>query len=333
MAKVGRNDPCPCGSGKKYKNCCMRQDRLSVSRELNIRADEALLLNALYQFAQTRRFASATSSAFAVFWGGVYDLDGLQEIESDDIRRTFEWFIHDYHVGDDRRHLIDIFLENQGDQLPPEARSLLEAWADSSMGLFRVLGSGGDARLSLYDCLRRVELEAKDPTLARNAQRGDLVIGRHYLLAGMTNLSMMSLLLPGEFEQPLVEYLQNAFDIYHGEHPDAEWDVFLRENGHLFSAFLLSDKAQSLRSLIGPGTRYHDPAISRDKLRALTQQRRQEHIREQRRERQQPETSRAPVHRTSAGIILPGIAEEPAAEKTQEEQEAKPRILIPGRDV
>ncbi|MGN1097700.1 MAG: SEC-C metal-binding domain-containing protein, partial [Clostridia bacterium] len=24
--KVGRNDPCPCGSGKKYKNCCMAKD-------------------------------------------------------------------------------------------------------------------------------------------------------------------------------------------------------------------------------------------------------------------------------------------------------------------
>ncbi|OIN96954.1 hypothetical protein AUJ66_04720 [Candidatus Desantisbacteria bacterium CG1_02_38_46] len=23
-AKIGRNDPCPCGSGKKYKNCCGR---------------------------------------------------------------------------------------------------------------------------------------------------------------------------------------------------------------------------------------------------------------------------------------------------------------------
>ena len=22
--KVGRNDPCPCGSGKKYKKCCMQ---------------------------------------------------------------------------------------------------------------------------------------------------------------------------------------------------------------------------------------------------------------------------------------------------------------------
>jgi len=23
--RVGRNDPCPCGSGKKYKMCCMRK--------------------------------------------------------------------------------------------------------------------------------------------------------------------------------------------------------------------------------------------------------------------------------------------------------------------
>jgi hypothetical protein len=21
--KIGRNDPCPCGSGKKYKRCCL----------------------------------------------------------------------------------------------------------------------------------------------------------------------------------------------------------------------------------------------------------------------------------------------------------------------
>ena len=23
-AKVGRNEPCPCGSGKKYKKCCLQ---------------------------------------------------------------------------------------------------------------------------------------------------------------------------------------------------------------------------------------------------------------------------------------------------------------------
>ena len=25
--KVGPNDPCPCGSGKKYKKCCMHKDK------------------------------------------------------------------------------------------------------------------------------------------------------------------------------------------------------------------------------------------------------------------------------------------------------------------
>jgi hypothetical protein len=24
-SKIGRNDPCPCGSGKKYKKCCLRE--------------------------------------------------------------------------------------------------------------------------------------------------------------------------------------------------------------------------------------------------------------------------------------------------------------------
>lgn len=24
--RIGRNDPCPCGSGKKYKKCCLSKD-------------------------------------------------------------------------------------------------------------------------------------------------------------------------------------------------------------------------------------------------------------------------------------------------------------------
>ena len=27
MPRAGRNDPCPCGSGKKYKHCCLDKDR------------------------------------------------------------------------------------------------------------------------------------------------------------------------------------------------------------------------------------------------------------------------------------------------------------------
>jgi tetratricopeptide (TPR) repeat protein len=30
MAKIGRNDPCPCNSGKKYKKCCMAGDEAAA---------------------------------------------------------------------------------------------------------------------------------------------------------------------------------------------------------------------------------------------------------------------------------------------------------------
>ncbi|MGQ0535089.1 MAG: YecA family protein [Methanobacteriota archaeon] len=33
MGKTGRNDPCSCGSGLKYKRCCMGEERLAVVRE------------------------------------------------------------------------------------------------------------------------------------------------------------------------------------------------------------------------------------------------------------------------------------------------------------
>jgi hypothetical protein len=46
--KVGRNDPCPCGSGKKYKKCCLATDE---AREMQFRrqiqehpADQALVI-------------------------------------------------------------------------------------------------------------------------------------------------------------------------------------------------------------------------------------------------------------------------------------------------
>ncbi len=32
--KVGRNDPCPCGSGKKYKHCCMKKDQEAERQKL-----------------------------------------------------------------------------------------------------------------------------------------------------------------------------------------------------------------------------------------------------------------------------------------------------------
>ena len=46
MPKTGRNDPCPCGSAKKYKHCCLEKDRAAefapaVRQRVALQAQEA----------------------------------------------------------------------------------------------------------------------------------------------------------------------------------------------------------------------------------------------------------------------------------------------------
>ncbi|MDO8310678.1 MAG: tetratricopeptide repeat protein, partial [Sideroxyarcus sp.] len=46
MKKIGRNDPCPCGSGKKFKHCCQPKDHV---RTANARVNKAFIPGALQQ--------------------------------------------------------------------------------------------------------------------------------------------------------------------------------------------------------------------------------------------------------------------------------------------
>jgi len=41
MAKTGRNDPCHCGSGNKYKRCCLEKDEAAASALAQAEAEAA----------------------------------------------------------------------------------------------------------------------------------------------------------------------------------------------------------------------------------------------------------------------------------------------------
>lgn len=50
--KSGRNDSCPCGSGKKYKKCCLLKDQAAEQRELS-RSEVERLESAVTELART----------------------------------------------------------------------------------------------------------------------------------------------------------------------------------------------------------------------------------------------------------------------------------------
>jgi tetratricopeptide (TPR) repeat protein len=46
VPKTGRNDPCPCGSGRKYKHCCLEKDRAvelapAIAQGVRLQAQQA----------------------------------------------------------------------------------------------------------------------------------------------------------------------------------------------------------------------------------------------------------------------------------------------------
>jgi tetratricopeptide (TPR) repeat protein len=72
MAKPGRNDPCPCGSGKKYKKCCQPKED-AVERE-TIAKDQA----AREERTAARRMSKAQALAhLAAIAAGTDDEDEL----------------------------------------------------------------------------------------------------------------------------------------------------------------------------------------------------------------------------------------------------------------
>ena len=70
MPKTGRNDPCPCASGKKYKHCCLEKDRAAehsaaVRQRLALQESQALDVasNAVVDLVHAGRLDEAEQAA------------------------------------------------------------------------------------------------------------------------------------------------------------------------------------------------------------------------------------------------------------------------------
>ena len=65
-AKIGRNDPCPCGSGKKYKRCCLAQQSASYTFWAQQRNASDELSRDMLRFAE-RKFSDQIQVAWQDF--------------------------------------------------------------------------------------------------------------------------------------------------------------------------------------------------------------------------------------------------------------------------
>jgi tetratricopeptide (TPR) repeat protein len=86
MAKIGRNDPCPCGSGKKYKKCCLPLHEESRAKERETAAltagsiDLDELSNSVVDLIEAGRLEEAEAACRELLTRFPDQIDGMERL-------------------------------------------------------------------------------------------------------------------------------------------------------------------------------------------------------------------------------------------------------------
>ncbi|MCW5882474.1 MAG: SEC-C domain-containing protein [Anaerolineae bacterium] len=238
--RVGRNDPCPCGSGKKYKNCHMRQAEAAEAGALREHTARKSAFDKLAAFVQGNRFLPDVAEAMTLFWDGRLQPGQIDQVQPIHRLRALDFFLFDYRTAEGD-HIVDRFLAERGSRLSGEERAVVRYAQQAHVSLYRSTGS--DSRgVTLEDMIEgtgvRLERGQLPPPLV-NPQIA--LIGRLAMDAPAYFISDLVLPMPMEVAERLVEWLKPRFAAYQAGHPGATWPQFLRAEGQVFNAFLMAD--------------------------------------------------------------------------------------------
>jgi uncharacterized protein len=240
--KIKRNAPCPCGSGKKYKNCCMFKDKAAqIERVAWERAAQDMRV-ALIGFAKEKRFVQDLATALGLFWQDRYRTETIHLMSVDESLRFFDWFAHDYTLAQEGRRLIELYRQEVDDALNAYESSTLDAWIAGLPGsAFVFKGADLDQGLvTLQDMFLTDRLvTVRDRAAATHGQEGQILLARPLPEHNDLRLSGATAVLPAEEKDALHTYMLQARQAYLADHPETTMRRFLRDRAYLFTHYAL----------------------------------------------------------------------------------------------
>jgi len=181
MSKLGRNEPCSCGSGKKYKQCCLIQQRQRRGdRKDRQRAVEAALAwlghehrNAVNRWVKHVWHRDLIDEEKAVIlrldahFAAVHDTNLLELLMAEGQ--------FDAEFSSDKP--LDLVLAYQGLQLDAQQRQFLRQFADHPLRLYRVQSVRQGEGFALQDALdaAAAEIQIDDIDGSRMLDDGDVL--------------------------------------------------------------------------------------------------------------------------------------------------------------
>lgn len=257
MANIGRNDPCPCGSGKKYKKCCLPKSYIEIGKEESI---EAKLVQDILAFSK-KYYGNLIDDAHDYFWD---DFDPEKELSGTALDMAnmnfWEWLVYDWTPDEeDGRTLIELYIENNR-KLTLDELEVLNMMKSSVISLYEVQEVFSEKGLLLKDLLMGGEYDVREKLATRSVRKWDIFATRLLHLDGKYIMSGCVYPYSLRDKESIITYIKEEFEEYKKDFPDRTMDEFLKTDGDLFN-FLWYDAIQNPPPKIKLVTTTGDPLL------------------------------------------------------------------------
>lgn len=175
MHTPGRNEPCPCGSGQKYKRCCAAREAAAnpsaAPPGAHLHEWDDRVLKAMVRYANARFGREWVSEAAgAWFEDPDFGLDGPE------MMLFMPWVVHHWEV--EGRPVREWFLEERGAKLPEAERAWLGAQRSAVFTVWEVVEVRAGVGLRVKDLLGGGEHFVHEVLGSRQLRPRHAVLGR-----------------------------------------------------------------------------------------------------------------------------------------------------------
>jgi uncharacterized protein YecA (UPF0149 family) len=245
MSKPGRNDPCYCGSGKKYKQCHLRID-LENEREKREQGEAARFLRLeLPRFSRDERFVAEFNKALPLYWNNYYEVDNAGEMSEFEALRFLDWFVFDHRMEDGSR-ILDIYEEEFADSLTPMQLSLLKSWQEAGPAGAYELRSYNGQMLELRNIFSDETFSVFEASGRGNVDVGEVILTRLVPVFDQIEFSTVAAYLPGNESDDLAATMQAAKEADQ-EAKNQSIAEFVNHNSHLIIHYALQKAEEAGR--------------------------------------------------------------------------------------
>ncbi len=230
--KIGRNEPCYCGSGKKYKQCHLKIDQEAEKEKRSYTQAIQFIRRDLLKFGRDERFAEDFARALPHYWNGLYDLETAEEMSQPEALRFFDWFVFDY-MPEDGSPLIDVYVQEKRELLSTHQQQVIDQWQDAGpSGAYELVGYEGQ-NLQLRDFMTGEEFEVYEAGGRGIVEIGEVILTRLVPVQDRLEFSTSAAYLPAAEITNLAEKLEAAKTADSETYPNATHEEFMRRHNVL----------------------------------------------------------------------------------------------------